>query len=154
MSEVPYVLLPNSSPPRFSDEDKSDDEEVSIRSKRALVNRKKAARNKEKKKKGSATWVKPIEGLSAGITLESIQQDKQDAMDIHQASTLYIASTYYVIMAYVGVSYKDMNPVHVVMGPGSGYNVILRYVLPIEWKRYVIRNAKLPSVGDAEGNPL
>lgn len=47
-----------------------------------------------------------------------------------------------------------MQPLHVVMDTWSGYNVIRRDALAPDWQQYVIRNVNLPTVGDANGNPL
>lgn len=71
----------------------------------------------------------------------------------HQASILSFSATDYVSMVSVHVSYKTIHSLHVVMDTGPGYKVIHRDILPLHWKRYDIRNANVPTVGESNGNP-
>lgn len=120
MSTVPYVSYTHLSPSTFSDKELGDDEEVVLLSKRPGARQEQPMRITEKKQKIKPTWVKLIEGLSAGIMDNINRECEPNATDNHHASTLSISATHYVLLVSVGVSYKNMDPLHVVMDTLAG----------------------------------
>ena len=47
-----------------------------------------------------------------------------------------------------------MQPFHMAFDTGSGYNVIRLRDLPIGWERYIVPIARMPALGDENGNRL
>lgn len=96
---------------------------------------------------------KMIEKRDTGIMRETNQEDEQDVTDNHQASILSISASQYVFMASVGVSYKSMHLLSVVMDNWSASHVLSWDVFTFDWQRYDIRDAKFTDMGDANENP-
>lgn len=68
--------------------------------------------------------------ISAGFMRETNHEGEQDSTDNHYSSVLSIYATHYVLMSSVGVSYKAIHFLHMVMGTMSGTNLCLKMSLP------------------------
>lgn len=99
------------------------------------------------KKNCEAVHAKQIEPLKPDIVRDNNQQEREDVTGADNKATPLMCGTHYVLMASVGTNYKAMHPLNVVLYTGSIYRVISRDVFTVDWKRFLISDARLPNSG-------
>lgn len=72
----------------------------------------------------------------------------------HLAPVMTVYAVHYVVMASVGPSLRVINPFYEAIDTGSGYKVIRRNALHVDWQENVLHEENVPAIGDANGNPL